>query len=90
MRPVLIVSDEPKKYAHDAALPQGVSIHHRRELDRLQLALREQRGVSALIYDQTCAAELRRKRKRGLIETTIRVRHGVSIQLLLHQYCPCR
>ncbi len=69
VRPVLIVSDNPEKYTRDAELPQGVSIHHRRELDRLQLDLRERRGVSALIYDQTCAAELRRKRKRGLIET---------------------
>ncbi len=69
VRPVLIVSDDPKKYVGDADLPKDVSIHHRRELDRLQLDLREQGGVSALIYDQTCAAELRRKRKRGLIET---------------------
>ncbi|MEE8094522.1 MAG: indolepyruvate ferredoxin oxidoreductase family protein, partial [Gammaproteobacteria bacterium] len=72
VRPVLIVSDNPEKYSRDAELPRGVSIHHRRELDRLQLDLRERRGVSALIYDQTCAAELRRKRKRGLIETPTR------------------
>ena len=72
VRPVLIVSDNPEKYTRDAELPQGVSIHHRRELDRLQLDLRERQGVSALIYDQTCAAELRRKRKRGLIETPTR------------------
>ena len=69
VRPVLIVSDDPKRVARDVNLPKEVSVHHRRELDRLQLDLREQRGVSALIYDQTCAAELRRKRKRGLIET---------------------
>ncbi|MEE8543631.1 MAG: indolepyruvate ferredoxin oxidoreductase family protein, partial [Gammaproteobacteria bacterium] len=62
VRPVLIVSDDPKKYAGDANLPKEVSIHHRRELDRQQLDLREREGVSALIYDQTCAAELRRKR----------------------------
>ncbi len=72
VRPVLIVSDNPDKYSRDAELPRGVSIHHRRELDRLQLDLRERPGVSALIYDQTCAAELRRKRKRGLIETPTR------------------
>ncbi len=43
-------------------------MHDRRYLDRLQRELREVKGVSALIYDQTCAAELHRKRKRGTIE----------------------
>jgi indolepyruvate ferredoxin oxidoreductase len=69
VKPVLIVTDYPEKYAGGYDRPSGVSIHHRRELDNLQLELREKPGVSALIYDQACAAELRRKRKRGLIET---------------------
>ena len=69
VHPVVIVTDNPDKYARDYQRPTGVSFHHRRELDKLQRELREQRGVSALIYDQACAAELRRKRKRGLIET---------------------
>ena len=43
----------------------GTRIAHRRELDRIQRELREVRGVSVLIYDQTCAAEKRRRRKRG-------------------------
>jgi indolepyruvate ferredoxin oxidoreductase len=46
-----------------------VAVHHRRELERLQRELRDVKGVSALIYDQTCAAELHRKRKRGTVPT---------------------
>ena len=42
-----------------------MKIHHRDELDRIQRELRETPGVTALIYDQTCAAEKRRRRKRG-------------------------
>ena len=72
VRPVVIVSDHPEKYAGNNDVPGGVAIHHRQELDRLQRELREQPGVSALIFDQTCAAELRRKRKRGQIETPTR------------------
>ena len=65
---MVVVTDYPEKYAHGSALPANVAVHHRRELDRLQRELREVAGVSALIYDQTCAAELHRKRKRGQIE----------------------
>ena len=67
VRPVMVVSDHPEKYAQ-SSLPANVSVHNRRMLDRLQRELREVSGVSALIYDQTCAAELHRKRKRGTIE----------------------
>jgi indolepyruvate ferredoxin oxidoreductase len=69
VKPIIVVTDEPKKYAGGAGLPPSVTVHHRRELERLQRELREVRGVSALIYDQTCAAELHRKRKRGSVET---------------------
>jgi indolepyruvate ferredoxin oxidoreductase len=69
VRPIIVVTDEPKKYAGANGLPPSVTVHHRRELDRLQRELKEVRGVSALIYDQTCAAELHRKRKRGLVPT---------------------
>ncbi|MFQ5514436.1 MAG: indolepyruvate ferredoxin oxidoreductase family protein [Myxococcota bacterium] len=61
---IAVVSDAPDKYAR-GVFPPGVSVHHRRELERVQRELREVRGVSALIYDQICAAEARRLRKRG-------------------------
>ncbi len=66
---VVIVTDQPGEYASVAERPAGVSIHGREALDAVQRELREHEGVSALIYDQACAAELRRKRSRGL-ETT--------------------
>ncbi len=44
----------------------GATVHHRREMDQVQRELREISGLSVLIYDQTCAAEKRRRRKRGL------------------------
>jgi indolepyruvate ferredoxin oxidoreductase len=69
VKPIMVVTDEPEKYAGTTGLPPSVAVHHRRELDRLQRELREVRGVSALIYDQTCAAELHRKRKRGIVPT---------------------
>ena len=61
---VVVVSDEPEKYPA-AAFASGVTVHHRRELDRVQRELRDRTGVSVLVYDQTCAAEKRRRRKRG-------------------------
>lgn len=62
---IAVVTDEPDKYAGRAEFPAGVTIDHRDELDRVQRELREVRGVSVLLYDQTCAAEKRRRRKRG-------------------------
>ncbi|MFB9126736.1 indolepyruvate ferredoxin oxidoreductase family protein [Paraburkholderia dipogonis] len=62
---VLIVTDEPEKYDANIRLPEGVKVYHRDELDRLQRELREMAGTSILIYDQTCATEKRRRRKRG-------------------------
>jgi len=63
---VAIVSDEPDKYPKKDYFPKGATVDHRRELDRIQRELREVSGLSVLIYDQTCAAEKRRRRKRGL------------------------
>jgi indolepyruvate ferredoxin oxidoreductase len=59
------VSDEPDKYPA-GYFPAGITIHHRDELDRMQRELRDVEGMTVLIYDQTCAAEKRRRRKRGL------------------------
>ena len=62
---VLIVTDEPAKFASREGLPAEVAVHHRDEFDHLQKALRDTAGVTILIYDQTCATEKRRRRKRG-------------------------
>jgi len=62
---VLVVSDEPKKYDSRVGLPEAATVHHRDELDALQRELRETVGTSVLIYEQTCATEKRRRRKRG-------------------------
>ena len=63
---VVVVSDEPQKYPA-GYLPRGVPAHHRDDLDRVQRELRDTPGVTVLVYDQTCAAEKRRRRKRGLM-----------------------
>ena len=63
--PIIVVTDEPEKYPSSVNWAPGVTIRHRDELDQVQRELREVKGVSALIYDQTCASEKRRRRKRG-------------------------
>ncbi|VAW03130.1 Indolepyruvate ferredoxin oxidoreductase, alpha and beta subunits [hydrothermal vent metagenome] len=65
VRPIHIVTDEPEKYGNHADFAPGVTIHHRRELDDIQRKLRDSPGVSAVIYDQTCASEKRRRRKKN-------------------------
>jgi indolepyruvate ferredoxin oxidoreductase len=65
VREIAVVTDEPGKYPLAAGFAPGVRVHHRDELDAVQKRLREVKGVSALVYDQTCAAEKRRRRKRG-------------------------
>jgi indolepyruvate ferredoxin oxidoreductase len=62
---VVVVSDEPWKYPKDTQWPRGLTVHHREELDAVQRDLAKISGVTVLIYDQTCAAEKRRRRKRG-------------------------
>ena len=64
-RRVVVVADEPGKYPKHAGFPAGVVIHHRDDLDAVQRELRDIAGLTVLIYDQTCAAEKRRRRKRG-------------------------
>ena len=59
------MTDEPWKYADNTEWPRGLTVHHRDELDTVQREMATVPGVSVLIYDQTCAAEKRRRRKRG-------------------------
>ena len=65
---IVVVTDEPEKYEEaDIAsrLAKGVTVHHRDELDAIQKQMREIKGCTVIIYDQTCATEKRRRRKRG-------------------------
>ena len=64
MKRIIVVSDEPDKYP-SGYFASDIRIHHRDELDAVQRELREIPGVTVLLYDQTCAAEKRRRRKRG-------------------------
>ena len=62
---IIVVSEDPDKYREIKDLAEGVPVYGRERMDTCQAELREFPGVSALIYDQTCAAEKRRRRKRG-------------------------
>jgi indolepyruvate ferredoxin oxidoreductase len=64
VKPVVLLSEEPDRF-EPRELPAGVRILHRDELDAVQRELRELEGTSAIVYDQTCANEKRRRRKRG-------------------------
>ena len=62
---IVVVADDPDKYPIGVHWAHGTTLRHRDELDAVQRELREIDGVTALVYDQTCAAEKRRRRKRG-------------------------
>ena len=62
---VVVVTDEPWKYPKSEEWPSGLTIHHRDDLNEVQTGLAAIPGCTVLIYDQTCAAEKRRRRKRG-------------------------
>ena len=62
-----VVSDEPEKFTQSSGIPANIKVYDRKDLDILQRELREIEGVTVLIYEQVCAAEKRRRRKRGLI-----------------------
>ncbi len=65
---VAVVSDEIERYrGREGEFPRGTTFHARDAMDAVQRELREVSGVTLLIYDQTCAAELRRRRKKQQI-----------------------
>ena len=65
VRRILVLADDPAKYPRGARWAPGVEIWQRGRLDEAQRLLRDTAGVTVLIYDQHCAAERRRQRKRG-------------------------
>jgi indolepyruvate ferredoxin oxidoreductase len=64
---IVVCAEEPKRYGRKARWAQGVEVHHRDHLPQVQEELRGVPGVSVIVYDQRCAAEARRLRKRGLL-----------------------
>ncbi|MCI4568092.1 indolepyruvate ferredoxin oxidoreductase family protein [Lysobacter sp. CFH 32150] len=62
---IVVLSDDIEKWTDHSIFPSGVEFLDRKELDATQKRLREVKGVSVLIYDQVCATEKRRRRKRG-------------------------
>ena len=62
---IAVVSDEPDKYPSRAAFPAFTSFHHRSDLQAVQTEMMSVKGTSVIIYDQTCAAEKRRRRRKG-------------------------
>lgn len=71
---VVVVTDEPEKYEGVKIPGDNVAVRHRDELDEIQREFREMEGTTAIIYDQTCATEKRRRRKRGtLVDPAVRV-----------------
>ncbi len=76
----IVVADDTKKYPSGSRFAKNSRLVHRDKLEASQIELREVPGVTVLVYDQACAAELRRGRKRGKIETpTTRVMIDESI-----------
>ncbi|HVY14644.1 MAG TPA: indolepyruvate ferredoxin oxidoreductase family protein [Rhodopila sp.] len=69
---IAIVADEADRLPKQSELPAGTTLHTRESLDEVQRALRDYEGPSVLIYDQVCATEKRRRRKRGSMEQPVR------------------
>ena len=67
VKKIYVVSDEPEQFQETRLFADGVSMYHRDDLIKVQKEVREIKGVTAIIYVQTCATELRRRRKRGLV-----------------------
>ena len=81
---IAVVSDDIEKYHGQEPFAANVTIHHRDELDAVQRELREVEGVSGIVYDQTCAAEKRRRRKR---DPKPRIERRVIINELVCEGC---
>jgi len=81
---VTVVSDHPDRFKGNQKIPRGVKVLHRDQLDTLQRELRETPGTTVLIYDQVCAAEKRRRKKR---DTSPTVGHRVFINHLVCEGC---
>jgi indolepyruvate ferredoxin oxidoreductase len=62
---IALVTEDLSRYTDRSALPEYLTLHDRKDMDTVQRELREVSGVSVLIYDQVCAAEKRRRRKKG-------------------------
>ena len=71
IREIYLVSENPGAYPTSEIAP-GVKLAHRDELDAVMRACREVKGASAIVFVQTCAAEKRRRRKRGTMEDPAR------------------
>ena len=71
IREIYLVSENPDAYPTSEIAP-GVKLAHRDELDAVMRACREVKGASAIVFVQTCAAEKRRRRKRGTMEDPAR------------------
>ncbi len=65
---VVVTSEEPDR-TRRLKLPRGVEVRGRDDIVDVQRELAEIEGVTVLVHDQACAAETRRKRKRGKVET---------------------
>ena len=68
VKTIVLLSDDIAKWTRPEIFPEGVEFLDRSELDAVQKRLRETPGVTVIIYDQTCATEKRRRRKRGKME----------------------
>ena len=75
---IVVLADDPAKYPRDAGFPPGISVQSRDRLDQVQRELRELPGTTVIIYDQICATEGRRRRKRGLMPPAPR-------QVIIHE-----
>lgn len=84
VRDIAIVSDEPRKYGDWTKQHPQLRIAHRRRIDDVQTSLAKVKGVTALIHDQTCALEKRRRRKRGVLKP---IKRHVVINELLCEGC---